>query len=96
MREAGAEVVTVSPDGSEALSALRTAKGLAFPTLMDPDLAVTRAYGILNEEKGDVPHPTTIVIDAAGIVRYRRTDVDHRQRPPFDEVLAALREARAE
>ena len=49
-----------------------------------------KRYGILNEESGKVPHPTTILVDADGQVRYVRTDVNYTKRPPMPELLDAL------
>lgn len=70
---------------------MRRKMGLTFPLLVDPDLAVIRRYGILNREQGNVPHPTALVLDEEGVIRYRRIDVDYRRRPPSDELLAAIR-----
>jgi YVTN family beta-propeller protein len=58
---------------------------------MDPDLAVIRRYGILNEEQGNIPHPTAAIVDRAGIVRYLRVDRDYTKRPSTTELLEALR-----
>jgi hypothetical protein len=52
---------------------------------------VTRLYGVLNDARGDLPHPTALVIDPGGIVRYWRQDVDFTRRPPTSELLAAVR-----
>lgn len=58
---------------------------------MDPDLAAIRAYGVLNEKAGNIPHPTAVVIGKDGVVRYVRVDVDYKVRPAPEELLAALR-----
>lgn len=65
-------------------------RGLEFPILVDADLATTRAYGVLNEEAGNIPHPTAVVIDSGGVVRYVRVDVDYKVRPSPDELIAAV------
>jgi len=65
--------------------------GLTFPVLYDDGSAVIRRYGVLNERTGVLPHPTALVIDRQGIVRYARTDEDYRIRPPASDLLAALR-----
>jgi peroxiredoxin len=39
-----------------------------------------------------VPHPTTLVIDRSGVVRWRFTEVDYRVRPEPGDIVAALRE----
>jgi len=37
-----------------------------------------------------VPHPTTVIIDRQGVIRYLRVDVDYKVRPTVDELLKAL------
>ncbi len=61
--------------------------------LSDPDHAVIDRYGIFNdaEPRGrPVPHPTTLVIDTAGVIRWKVTEVDYRQRPENADILQAL------
>ncbi len=67
---------------------------MTFPLLMDPDLATVKAYGILNEQSGKIPHPTAVVVDKSGTVTYVRVDEDFRVRPPtVAELLPALEAA---
>ena len=61
--------------------------------LADPDHAVIDRYGIYNDDEArsrPVPHPTTIIIDRAGIMRWRYTEIDYRTRPTHEEILEAL------
>ena len=37
-----------------------------------------------------VPHPTTVIIDKEGVVRYMRVDTDYKVRPSVAELLEAL------
>ena len=67
--------------------------GLTIPLLSDADLTAIGAYGILNERQ-EIAHPASFVIDRGGVVRYAREDVDYRVRPAPDELLAALRALR--
>ena len=65
--------------------------------LSDPDHAVIDRYGIFNdaEPRGrPVPHPTTLVIDTAGVVRWKVTEVDYTMRPENEDILAALETVR--
>ena len=67
---------------------------MTFPLLMDPDLATVKAYGILNEQSGKIPHPTAVVVDKSGTVTYVRVDEDFRVRPPtVGELVPALEAA---
>ena len=81
----------VAPDDPEKLAALRQDQGLEFPVLVDPGCEVIRAYGVLNEESGKIPHPTAVVIDKEGVVRFVRVDVDYKVRPAPEELFTALR-----
>ena len=86
----------ISPDPADKLVSFQQQKGLEFPMLRDPDLAVTKAYGILNEQNGKMPHPTAIVVDKQGRVSYFRVDEDYKVRPPtVGEILPALDAANA-
>lgn len=66
----------LSYDSVEVLDAFARRKGITVPLLSDPDSAVIRRLGLLNETvpPGDarqhgMAHPGTIVADGAGIVR---------------------------
>lgn len=67
--------------------------GLAFPLCSDfwPHGAVTRAYGVFNEEIGR-PERAVFIVDRAGIVRH--VDVHALREVPdpaeIEEVLATL------
>lgn len=65
--------------------------GLTFTTLMDPVSETIKRYGILNPEQGAIPHPTALVLDKEGVVRFLRVDEDYKKRPSNEELLDALR-----
>jgi hypothetical protein len=53
---------------------------------------ITR-YGILNPggfRGRDIPHPTTLVIDTAGVVRWKVVETDYRLRPADADIAAAV------
>lgn len=81
----------IAPDDPAKLEAMREKMGLSFPTLVDADLAATKAYGILNEQNGKLPHPTALIVDKKGIVRFVRIDEDYSKRPPSEDLLTALK-----
>ncbi|MCW5963010.1 MAG: redoxin domain-containing protein [Bryobacterales bacterium] len=66
--------------------------GIVF--LADADHAVIDAYGLLNQvaaARGRYqPHPTTYVLDANGIVRWKFTEVDYKVRPTNEMVLVEV------
>lgn len=81
----------MSPDPRDKLESFRQENGLEFPMLMDPELEVIRRYGILNEQSGEIPHPTAMIVDEEGTITYFRVDEDYRVRPPTaNELLPAL------
>lgn len=51
-----------------------------------------RSYGVLNEDRGTLPHPATFVLDERGVVLYRNVNPDYKERPDVAELLAALRD----
>ena len=68
---------------------------LDFTLLSDPDHAVIDRYGLLNQPDPDapaIPHPTTLVIDREGTVRWKFIEVNYKIRPTNEDVAAALAE----
>lgn len=60
--------------------------------LSDQELEAIRAWGLTNPTNPKVPHPTAVIVDASGTIRYFRQDVDYKQRPSSQELLAVLAE----
>jgi peroxiredoxin len=97
-------VLGVSPDNAADLKLMEQKVLAKSPgpfrmlLLSDPDLALIKRYGLLNEAsaggKRPVPHPTTYVIDREGIVRWKFTEVNYRVRPTNEMVVEALRNLR--
>jgi peroxiredoxin len=89
-------VWAISPDPSDKLAAYADKYKLGYPLLSDPDLAVITSYGLERpDSKTRVPHPTALVIDQEGVIRYRRIDVDYVKRPSPAELIEAIDEVRA-
>lgn len=66
---------------------------LDFPLLSDPDHAVIARYGILNQQDPEdrpIPHPTTLIVDRDGVVRWKFIETDYRIRPSNQDILSAL------
>ena len=66
-----------------------------YPLLSDPDHRVIDRYGLFNPNESrrrPVPHPTTIVIDMRGVVRWKFVEINYRIRPELEDILAALGE----
>jgi alkyl hydroperoxide reductase subunit AhpC len=69
-------------------------QALDFPLLSDPGSAVIGRYGLLNPDGRGWPHPTVLLIDRDGVVRWRFMEVDYRERATNEDILAALAELR--
>ena len=95
----GIAIVTVCADTAEQIRQGRRKHGLRATMLPDADLAITDRYNLRNPKNFapkpgliiPLPIPTTILVDADGIVRWidQATDYMHRSAP--ERVLAAIR-----
>jgi len=84
-------VWTIANEAPERLRALREREGYEMPILLDPEVETIKAYGVYNwENERMVPHPTAVIVDKQGTVRYVRVDVDYKLRPSVAELLEAL------
>jgi len=67
-----------------------------FTFLSDPGHRVIDRYGLLNPDNPrGIPHPTTLVIDRAGVVRWKFTEIDYKIRPTNAQIMEALAKVRA-
>ncbi len=66
---------------------------IEFQLLADPGNAVINRYGVFNPDGGrPIPHPTTLVIDKQGVVRWKFIEIDYRIRPTNEDILTAVAE----
>ena len=49
-----------------------------------------KRWGLVNPSNAKIPHPTAAIVGSDGKVLYLRQDVDYRQRPSVQELLAVL------
>lgn len=77
-------------DGPEKLAKFAKEKELEFPVLVDRGAGAIRAFGVLNEANGSIPHPATVILDTEGIARFVRVDEDYRVRPAAEELIDVL------
>jgi peroxiredoxin len=85
----GGRVIALSAGSAREASELATQLGVAFPLLPDTDLVITKAYGVQEAGKPH-PRPATFVLDENRKVVYRHVGTSAADRPPLDEILAAL------
>ena len=96
----GIEIVTVCADTSGQIARGRSKHGLRAVMLADPELAVTDRYNLRNPlnfalKPGvfvPLPIPTTILVDASGIVRWIDQSSDYQFRSDPGRVLGAIRD----
>ena len=92
---AGVEVIAVSPDRTEQSQRLADGLKVGYRFVADPDLSVTRQYGLIHHGGGpggrDVPRPATLVLDRDGVVRWLSLSDNYQVRPDPDSVLRAVR-----
>lgn len=86
------EILAVSVDPHERANQLREKlkrePGFDFPLLSDANHRVIDRYGLLNDKSPrSMPHPTTLVVDRQGVIRWRFTEVDYKLRPSNEDVL---------
>ena len=84
------EIWAISPDAPDKLASFASQEEIEFALLSDGDQIAIKAWGIVNPEKQTIPHPTAVVVDGGGVVRYLRQDVDYTKRPSVSEVLEAV------
>ena len=96
----GVEIVTICADSPAMIKKARSLHGVRGVMLSDADLKVTDLYNLRNRwgvglkrnPFGPLPIPTTILVDATGIVRWVDQAADHQVRSHPDRVLAAIDE----
>ena len=93
--------MTVSTDLPEEIAAQRGKHGLQALMLSDRQLEATDRFGLRNRgihsgppRRGApaLPVPTSLLIDAAGVVRWMDQSTDYQRRSDPERVRAALRE----
>ncbi|MGH9901484.1 MAG: peroxiredoxin [Pyrinomonadaceae bacterium] len=94
-RATGAEVVGVSTDSAESHRAFAEHHRLPLRLLADTGGEVARLYGASSWLPGRAAR-AVVVIDAGGVVRYRKVQPVSLLRPKDDEIIAAIRKANAE
>ena len=83
-------------DDVSVLAQFHEQNDLGFPLLADEDVKHVNAYGIRNMsyEPGDggygIPEPGILFISPEGIVTLKFAVPGYRQRPPMEEIAAAI------
>ena len=92
----GGTLLAVSNDPPATAADIAKRLGLSFPILSDPELEVIDAYGLRHHDIAlgfDHSLPAMILVDRAGIIRWRRVAKGLQDRPSprlILEQIAAL------
>ncbi|MEI7688486.1 MAG: peroxiredoxin family protein [Planctomycetota bacterium] len=95
-RKLGANVVFVYPGPADKLKDHASAfvKGKDYPEhfqfVLDPDYALTSAYGLRWDARGETAYPSTFVIDADNRIRFAAISKGHGGRTKAADVLKAI------
>ncbi|MBN9118586.1 MAG: redoxin domain-containing protein [Planctomycetes bacterium] len=95
-KRAGAHVVFVYPGPADKLKeyAAEFVKGKDYPAhftvLLDPDYALTNAYGLRWDAKNETAYPSTFVIDGKRKVTFAKVSTTHGDRAKVGDVLKAI------
>jgi peroxiredoxin Q/BCP len=88
----GAEVVGISTDSVESHHKFAENRQLPLQLLSDPDGAVTKLFKVRSWLPGRSAR-AVIVIDAHGVIRYRKVEPLSLFRPNDDQIIAAIHSA---
>ena len=89
----GIRIAAISNDRAPALKNFADRVGIGFPLLSDPDSAVIKKFGVLNEEVPQdhpfhgIPHPVEFLLDPDGAVEEKFHEADYKDRFTAGRVL---------
>lgn len=79
LKDQGIQLLAISPDTIEDSQALAEKFDQPYVFVTDQDLSIANAYGVQRDES--IPHPTVVLINAAGNVVWFFAGENYRQRP---------------
>jgi hypothetical protein len=92
----GLGLCAISYDTVEIHGAFARRRGITFPLLADPDSAIIRAFGLLDESvapgsrEAGMAHPAILLVDEHGVVRQRFVERQYYHRMTLPAVLYRL------
>ena len=85
----GAVVLGISVDNHYANDRFARAHGLNFPLLSDFDRATSRAYGVLDDQRG-YSRRALFLVDKQGVVRFKEVTIGPAESPQMPSHQRAL------
>jgi peroxiredoxin len=89
LNDANATVYGISVDQAPTLKEFANQNSLTFDLLSDVNKEASRAYGVLNEERGNSLR-AVFVVDGGGIVRHREITANPGVEPDYQKVHETL------
>ncbi len=89
LNDANATVYGISVDQAPTLKEFANQNSLTFDLLSDVNKDASRAYGVLNEERGNSLR-AVFVVDGGGIVRHREITANPGVEPDYQKVHETL------
>ena len=92
----GYNIVGLSYDAPETLAAFAAKTGISYTLLSDEKSAMIDALGlrdpayVVGSFAAGVPKASTLIIDKAGVVRWKTVAVDYKIRPQNGAIIAAV------
>jgi AhpC/TSA family/Thiol:disulfide interchange protein DsbD, N-terminal len=93
IRQAGLGLAAISYDSRDVLRNFSDRQHIQFPLVSDPNSAIIRKFGILNEQvKKDspnygIPYPGIYLVDANGVIKAKFFENDYRERDTAGMIL---------
>ena len=93
----GVTVAGLTYDDVSSLAEFGEERDIAYTLLSDKGSKFIGALGVRNDQYPEghpghgVAHPGILFVEPSGVVRLKRAHENYRTRPPFDEVLDAVR-----
>ena len=88
LKDQGIQLLAISPDTIEDSQALAEKFDQPYVFVTDQDLSIANAYGVQRDES--IPHPTVVLINAAGNVVWFFAGENYRQRPSAKQLQEVI------
>ena len=96
-KDAGVQVVGLSPDSVDTLKKFATKRSISFPLLADPDGTAIKSLKLENKDsKKFLPHPGVLIIGTDGVVEAKLFKEGFKSRNSNEEILMAAKTAEME
>ena len=88
--ELGAQFFAISVDDLSNAGFIADSTGIPFPVLYDPAAETVREFGVFDLLGDGLATPSTFVIDADGIIRWKYVGQRIGDRPSVDTILSQV------